>query len=158
MKTYYVYELVNQSAEIEYIGCSYRPKERYYAHTCINGKFYGRNDIEVKIIKSFNNRLDALTFEGEHKIKNGFEWSEDVGRKKAGAMGGKISGKLVGKMNGIRGSSKSVNIYDYSTNEFIGNYYSIREAARQLNVYQSPLTAVAKGKYKQHKGYKVEYA
>jgi len=32
--------------------------------------------LKLRIVKTFSNRKDALNFEGQHKIANGFEWTE----------------------------------------------------------------------------------
>lgn len=89
MKTYYVYELVNQEGKVEYIGETKRLKGRFKQHHSTQGKFNGRTDLKIKVIKEFNTRKEAREFEGEHKIKNGFEWTEYTKNIK----GGKIIGK-----------------------------------------------------------------
>ena len=46
-----------------------------------------------------------------------------------------------------------VDVYNYTTNEFIGSYHSISEAARQLNCSNSKASLVLNGKRMQHKNY-----
>lgn len=54
-------------------------------------------------------------------------------------------------------SSKPVLCWTYDTEKYIGEYYSVAEAARQLNVAGTNIISVCKGKYKQCKGYYFEY-
>ncbi len=153
MKTYYVYELVNELGEIEYIGCSFRPKERMKDHlkkpsksNVGNGKFYGREDLKMNIVKSFIDKCEARLFEGSHKVDNGFEWTE------------LIPGKNNGKRNGIQHCSKPINVYSQKTNKFIGYYYSKSEACRKLNLNGGQVYRVLNNIVKSTKGYRLEYA
>lgn len=50
-----------------------------------------------------------------------------------------------------------INVYDYKTNEFIREYPSISECARDMNLHKGNIGSVTKGKTKQHKGYRFEY-
>jgi hypothetical protein len=54
-------------------------------------------------------------------------------------------------------SSKAVLCWEYDTEKYIGEYYSVAEAARQLDVAGPNIISVCKGKYKQCKGYYFEY-
>jgi hypothetical protein len=54
-------------------------------------------------------------------------------------------------------SSKPILCWVYGSEEFVGEYYSVSEAARQLNVAGTNIISVCKGKYKQCKGYYFEY-
>jgi hypothetical protein len=54
-------------------------------------------------------------------------------------------------------SSKPVLCWTYDTEKYIGEYYSVSEAARQLNVASPNIISVCKGLYKQCKGYYFEY-
>ena len=80
---FYVYELRNANDEVEYIGCTMNLKNRLYDHTQRKpkkyygiGKFYGRDDLTLVIQREFENKHEALRFEGEHKIRMGFKWAE----------------------------------------------------------------------------------
>lgn len=75
-KTYYVYELINNNNEVEYVGMSYRPEYRFRQH--INhkpsigvGKFYGRNDLSLHIRKGFD-KGTARIFECMLQMYRGF--------------------------------------------------------------------------------------
>lgn len=153
MKKYYVYELVNQEGKVEYVGCSYRPKERMKDHLKKpsnsnkgNGKFYGRTDLKMNIVKSFVDKKEARLFEGKHKINNGFEWTEA------------LNGKKYGKYVGIKYCSKPINVYCEKTNKFIGYFYSKNEACRKLNLNAGQVYRVLNNIAKSTKGYKIEYA
>jgi predicted GIY-YIG superfamily endonuclease len=66
MKTHYVYELFNLVGTIEYVGETSNPTERLYNHTKKkSGKFYNRVDIQMNIVKEFDNRKDAYYYQIE---------------------------------------------------------------------------------------------
>ena len=135
---YYVYELINSLGTIEYVGCTYRPKNRFNEHTKNkpspgSGKFYGREDLIMYIVKDFDNVKDARLYEGELKLSYGMEWTENTkGRK-------------------------SVKVMNYVTNEVIGIYPSKKEIPRDLGLYISDIPLVLKGKLLHTNGYKIEY-
>lgn len=98
MKKYSVYKLVNGDGKVEYVGRTTQPKIRLCQH--INwkpnpgvGKFYGRTDITMEIVKVFDNVKDANLFEGELKLLNGMEWTERTTLIKNGYNVGSIHGK-----------------------------------------------------------------
>ena len=75
---YYVYEIINFLGTIEYIGESKNPKKRFMCHKSINksgsnGKFNGRQDIFMNIVKEFNNKKDAFNYQCELQKQYGFE-------------------------------------------------------------------------------------
>jgi predicted GIY-YIG superfamily endonuclease len=62
---------------IEYVGKTCNPRQRWNAHKCnsndgFNGKFYGRSDISMHIVKSFDNKKDALNYEEKLQKECGF--------------------------------------------------------------------------------------
>ncbi len=72
MKKWYVYELVNLMGTVEYVGESINPKRRLYQHTKEKpspvggkGRFYGRDDIFINIVKEFDNKKDAWNYQCE---------------------------------------------------------------------------------------------
>lgn len=174
MKTYYVYELVNQQGEIEYIGKTCNPHERLIEHRKSRSKFTARHDLQMKLVKEFNSNKQALKFEGKHKIANGFEWTERIRSIKGGIKGGAIA-KQTGQIyelakenieNGTlelaRQSSrescrKEVLAYEYKTNKFIGKFDSMVDASKKLNVGTGHICNVCKGNLKQIKGYTFKY-
>lgn len=50
-------------------------------------------------------------------------------------------------------SPKKVTVYKAKTNEYIGQYQSIHDACRELNLVQSNASACLNGKIKTHRGY-----
>ena len=75
-RTYYVYELVNNNNEVEYVGMSYRPEYRFKQHTKHKpsvgvGKFYGRDDLSLHIRKGFD-KGTARIFECMLQLYRGF--------------------------------------------------------------------------------------
>ena len=156
MKTYYVYELVNQSGKIEYIGKTCNPKRRLTQHTKErqngyngHGKFFGRKDLTINIVKEFDSNKDALRFEGEHKINKGFEWNERNNKVKLG--------KRLAQFQ-IKNKSKEVLVYIHKTNSFVGKFYSISEAIRKLQLNEGNTYSVLKGRANSTLGYRLEYA
>jgi hypothetical protein len=57
------------------------------------------------------------------------------------------------------GQAKSVDVYKFETNEYIGRFYAISEACRILDIYNlnGKASMVAKGKRKQTGGYIFKY-
>ena len=57
------------------------------------------------------------------------------------------------------GQAKSVDVYKFETNEYIGRFYAISEACRILGIYNlnGKASMVAKGKRKQTGGYIFKY-
>ena len=127
MKTYKVYKLVNKKGDIEYIGQSKNPLFRFkYNH--LRDRFKDRYDLSIHIIKEFNNLTDALDYECEMKTKYGFKCSE----------------KLTGHI--------PIQVYT-KQNKFVGNYISLSEASKELNLDISGISYVLNGIRKSHKGY-----
>jgi predicted GIY-YIG superfamily endonuclease len=147
-----IYKLVNRDGIIEYIGRTTSPEYRLYQHTHKGGKFVGRTDLELKVITEFNSIKEANLYEGQLKIKLGFEWTEI----KRSQKGGSITGKKFGKINGIIHNSKAVLVFD-KNNNFIGEYYSAIEASRILNLPQASVNRVVNNKQNLTKGYKIKY-
>jgi hypothetical protein len=103
MKTYKVYELINSIGKVEWIGETSRElKQRFHEHVNKKptssgiGKFYGRTDLIINQVNSFDNRKDALEFEGKLKLQHGLEWTE----RTRGISGGTTQGKINGKIGG----------------------------------------------------------
>lgn len=65
----YVYELVNLMGTVEYVGETKNPELRFKQHTKWKplkpglGKFYGRTDIIMNVVKEFNNRKEAYDYQ-----------------------------------------------------------------------------------------------
>ena len=64
------------------------------------------------------------------------------------------------KKNSLRkynGHPPTTSILVFKDNEFIKEYKSISECARDMNLYKGNIGKVLKGKFKQHKGYFFKY-
>jgi predicted GIY-YIG superfamily endonuclease len=137
---WYVYIIVNQKNEIEYVGCTYNAKKRFVKHIKTkpinkfgrknygSGKFYGRDDIRMEITKEFNTRREAFDYEADLKTYYGFEITERRGSKLMPLM--------------------SVKAYCSKTGKELGIYPSISEAARQCNVGFRSVSSSIKGRVK----------
>jgi len=77
MKKYYVYELYNLMGTVEYVGESTNPKRRLYEHknqkTRGSGKFIGRTDIHMHIVKEFDIRKEAWDYQCKLQSEYGFD-------------------------------------------------------------------------------------
>jgi len=127
-----VYTIVNTQNEIEYIGCTSNPKRRWYNHTYWFqgpgiGKFYGRTDVRMEVVKEFDNRREGWDYEAELKLQHGFELTEEIATNM-----GKVSVKVVCA----------------NTGKELGIYRSIMEASRKLNVGFRSISANIKGRSK----------
>jgi len=72
----YVYELINEKEEIEYVGESKNPQQRFDDHTKRKfrpgramGKFYGREDLTLNVVAEFNTRKEAYAYQCELQTK-----------------------------------------------------------------------------------------
>jgi hypothetical protein len=78
----FVYELFNLMGTIEYVGETCNPKRRFKEHTRNKplkpglGKFYGRADIIMNVLKQFDNRKDAYQY--QCKLQNEYGLISDV--------------------------------------------------------------------------------
>lgn len=129
---WYVYTITNTQNEIEYIGCTSNPKQRWYNHTYWFqgpgiGKFYGRTDVTMNVVKEFDNRREGWDYEAELKLQHGFELTEE-------------NSKIMGKV--------SVKALCANTGKELGMYRSIMEASRKLNVGFRSISANIKGRSK----------
>jgi hypothetical protein len=95
----YVYELVNDDGNVEYVGESINPEFRFKRHTHYKphkasnvGKFYGRNDLKLKIIKEFNSKKEAFQYQCELQSKYGF--TSDMEKCTTNGIKGKPFGHL----------------------------------------------------------------
>jgi predicted GIY-YIG superfamily endonuclease len=96
MKTiWYVYELYNELGSVEYVGESRNLKARMEQHKCKNGKFYGRTDIHINIVKEFNSKTDAFKFQCQ--LQKEYNMETD---------GEKYSKSQIGNNKGIKNAGK----------------------------------------------------
>ena len=81
MKTYYVYEIKDDSGKTVDVGVTYRPETRMYQHTKVKpgngmGRHYGRDDISMVIACEYPTRKEANKEEGRLKLEHGLDWTE----------------------------------------------------------------------------------
>lgn len=140
---YVVYQLVNSKNEIEYIGHTKNPDTRLRNHTCVNGKFVGRTDLILQIVKSgFRKRYRAFEYECKLQKKLGFQSD----REKYIRLG-----KSIQKMGT---DCRKVKIAAYkTTGEFLGIFPTIKDAANNFNLHTNLVWLVANNKQKSTKGY-----
>lgn len=175
-KVHYVYELVNQSGEIEYIGKTCNPDYRLKQHTkkkpgkgC--GLFYGRTDLTMKLVKGYPTHKEALKAETQHKILHNHELTERNAGIKCGNIA-KESGQIYelaksnienGTLELARRNSREVNrrevlAYEYPSMKFIKKFDALTDVKNELPVQTGHVCSVCKGDLKQHKGYTFRYA
>jgi len=156
MEKRYVYELINLMGTVEYVGNSYRPTYRLYQHTKVKpvdgitgmGKFYGRADLVMNLVKEFDTEREANLFEGELKLSYGMNWDE----RERSVKGGRTTGLRYGRINGIKHNSKPVMVYK-TDGTYVGEYYSAIEASRVLDLHQASVNRVVNNQQKQTQGY-----
>ena len=155
MKKHYVYELYNTNGKIEYVGASINPKSRFSYHKSINGAFTKRTDINYRIIKEFDNGYQAYLFEGELKIKNGFEWTEKIrNSNNAKSNGIKMKGvpcparALKGEKNN-KAKLTNVNVVKIKELTNTGKYLQ-KDIAKMFNVDRRAIANIIKGKTWKH--------
>jgi predicted GIY-YIG superfamily endonuclease len=78
----HVYELRDGDQVVVYVGESKDPTHRLYRHTKCKpgmgkGRFYGRTDITMNIVKSFEDRKEARQYEKYLQEKNNLLRTED---------------------------------------------------------------------------------
>lgn len=160
MEKYYVYTLINGSGEVEYVGATINPKQRYYQHTKhkpsqkhLNGKFYYRSDITMRIEKVFDSKSEAYEFEGELKLTHGLEWTE----KTRGVKGGIKSGKLALESGRIyklsKMQSKKIDVFFNDTGLYYKTFPSLSAACSELDIQLSNASACLNGRLNHTGGY-----
>jgi hypothetical protein len=95
----YVYELINDKGIVEYVGESINPLDRFYQHTKKKfrpkrgmGRFYGREDISLNILKGFDNHREAYEYQLE--LQNKYFGTNEREIAKLNGMKGKEFGHL----------------------------------------------------------------
>jgi predicted GIY-YIG superfamily endonuclease len=89
----YVYELVNLMGTIEYVGETVRPKIRFNEHKSKDGKFYGRQDISMYIVKEFDNKKEAWNYQCQLQKEYGLITDSEQNSKKTKGRTCPIKGK-----------------------------------------------------------------
>jgi predicted GIY-YIG superfamily endonuclease len=137
-----VYVLLNEYGVVEYVGYSKNPKQRFNVHKTKahpksgTGKFNGRTDITIEIVKEFDTKKEAELYEGELKLQLGFEWTEKTRAKKCGEA-----------------TNIPIFAYDKVTGNYVGSYSSQHECARSLGLWVQHINGCLKGRIKSTGGY-----
>jgi predicted GIY-YIG superfamily endonuclease len=163
-KKHYVYELINLYGTVEYVGETIKPERRFIDHTKYKyengnngfGKFYKRQDIFMNIVKSFDNRKDALDLEGKLKTTYGIEWIEKIRGKIRGNENVKNGHLIIARQKSLEKLNKP--ILQFTTNgEFIKKWDSATIASKKLNISKSSLSLCCNGKNKSAGGFVWKY-
>ena len=127
-KTVYLLRNTN-TGEVEYVGCTTNPAKRMYNHTKVSpeydggvGMFFGRTDLEMVPVKHFDDKLDALKYEGKLKKQYQMEWTEE---------------KFL---------PKEFHIFSYKTKKLIKSYPSLYSACKELKFNLGNMCQVISGK------------
>ena len=152
MKKWYVYELINLMGTVEYVGESYRPDVRYNAHVkWLGGKFYGRGDIFMNIVKEFDKKTDAYHYQCLLQNQYGIESDRDKNAK---------NGKKYGYLGGVPGrnsTKRAIICYTKCKTKIIGEYDALIDAANDLDISVGNIHNVLSGRYNQTNGYYFQY-
>ena len=140
---YVVYQLVNGNGKVEYVGHTKNPKTRLYNHVDKNGKFAGRTDLRLEVIKSgFKKKSQA--FDYECKLQKELGWETDLEK----------SSRYLREAQKMFTEEKSMPVAAYKiTGEFLGIFPSMQETARRFDLNYLLVYRVANNLQKSTKGY-----
>lgn len=166
MKEYYVYKIVDKkSGNIEYIGETCNLNLRFNCHVT-NSKFSGsgrfagrRNEIEMKVIKTFSDKKEAFDYQCKLQKELGFKTDLEKTQSAIRAADGTLhihsaeakakSAKYKREIFGI-----PVIAYCKKTGKLIGEYETINDAAAELNADAGNVNRCVNGiRYKSVNGY-----
>jgi len=140
---YVVYQLINAKGEIEYVGHTKNPNTKLLNHVDKNGKFAGRTDLSLEIIKSgFRKKNRAFQYECKIQKELGFETDKQKFSRNMKEVQKKTT------------EQKSIKVAAYKiTGEFLGIFPSIMETARYFDLHRNLVWLVVNTKQKSTKGY-----
>jgi predicted GIY-YIG superfamily endonuclease len=126
---YYVYELFDQTGQIVDVGMTGRDlNKRLCEHTKRkphpnngHGRWYGRNDLDIRIFSTHSIRKEALKAEGARKLELGMEWTERL----VVIQNGKI--RTLNKQHqshASKAAAAKIKICPYCIKEFNGTSYN----------------------------------
>ena len=102
----YVYELYNLLGTVEYVGETINPKDRFRKHTKSKaGKFYGRADIQMNVVKDFDNKKEAYSY--QCKLQKHYGLKTDIDLLSEGQIGKVLSNEHKNKISLARKGKKS---------------------------------------------------
>lgn len=147
---HYVYAIVNSNGEYEHIGETKNLRKRFNLHVCKNGKFK-RDEVSIKVLKSFSNRIDAFNY--QCYIQNLYGFKTD--NKKCSESAKKVKDKRNRKPPQC--IKTTILVYDIKTNKLIGEYKNQSDTARALGISQTLISYILLGKQSNSKKYRFEY-
>lgn len=133
---WYVYQIVNENNEVEYVGKTARPKQRWSQHKAKEkyssgqGAFGNRTDVKFEIINEFKSERNAELYELQCKLSLGLPITES-----------KLVGSNLMKVVPVK-------VICAKTGNELGIYSSIHKAANELNVGFRSISACIKGRTK----------
>lgn len=138
---YVVYQLVNKNGKIEYIGHTKNPHSRLHNHIDKNGRFAGRTDLSLEIVKSgFRKKNRAFEYECKIQKQLGFETDREKWSRNMKEVQKKTT------------EQKRMPIAQYDLNgNFIKKYPSILSAEKELKI--TTVWNVVNGVQKSTKGF-----
>ena len=166
-KIYYIYHIPGVK-----IGCTKDIVARFRHYDYSDYEILEKhNDIklaskrEIELQKEYGYKIDTVPYwkviETYHPTKEGR------------IKNGKLASSRYSKQNGLNAvksgqwdtikhlgsevQKKEILAYDAKTNEFIGEYESLAETAKELNCSISKICQVARGQRNTHKGYTFKY-
>lgn len=155
--TYYIYHIEGVK-----IGCTMnptiRPKKQGYPNYSIleeHDDIYIASDREIELQKQYKYPVDTQPYWKTIKI------ASKEGRLRGGSKA-RDSGQLSltrdkgGEVSKLRYSIPII-AYDKITKKLVGEYYSVKEAARQLGLRSCTIHVVLKGRQKSANGYIFNY-
>jgi hypothetical protein len=99
----------------------------------------------------------ASTKEKELNIEYGYNWQDTQNYKYVTKKWCTSDACKKGAQNSAKSTSIPILAYEYTSNKFINEYKSIREASRELNMLHPNILLILKGKIKQCNGYTFQY-
>jgi predicted GIY-YIG superfamily endonuclease len=140
---YVVYQLVNGNGKIEYIGHTKNPHSRLHNHVDKNGRFAGRKDLRLEVIKS-GFKKKSRAFDYECKLQKKFGWESDKEK----------SSRLCKSIQKMGTECRKISVAAYkTTGEFLGIFPTILETARSFDLHTNLVWKVLNNKQKSTKGY-----
>ena len=135
MKKWFIYEIINLMGTVEYVGESSQPELRFRRHKWKRGKFYNRHDIFVNILDiEFNSKKEAFNY--QCKLQNEYGLLSDLD-------------KYFVSRNELE---KPILVYYYKSKKFKGEYKSISEAYRKLDLPSIGNISMVLNGYRNHTG------
>lgn len=122
---HYVYDLINTTDIVEYVGITKRPTIRLKEHILPSGKFPRRSDLRLELVTGPMSKADALKLEGERKISFGMDWHEKIAQIK-GARAPKPTRRIFTKED----------IYDIRKKEIYQRDYAKKYGVSQRTIVQ----------------------